>query len=57
MVTVEGPVWEVAAVVGASVRLADEHGQTASVPTSSLFVEAARNPGVRDYRPGPLAAA
>ncbi|MGV9937233.1 hypothetical protein ACWDY4_43135 [Streptomyces olivaceoviridis] len=54
MVTFEDPVWEVAAVVGASVRLADEHGQTASVPTSSLFDEAPRNPGAAITDPARL---
>ncbi|MFE2463644.1 transposase [Streptomyces sp. NPDC059402] len=38
-VTFEGRPWQVAAVAGASVRLVDEDGQTASVLTSLLFAD------------------
>lgn len=40
-VTFEGRAWQVAAVAGASVRLVDEHGQTASVLASFLFADPA----------------
>ncbi|GAA0902935.1 MULTISPECIES: DDE-type integrase/transposase/recombinase [Streptomyces violaceusniger group] len=38
-VTFEGRAWQVTAVAGASVRLVDEHGQTASVLASFLFAD------------------
>lgn len=38
-VTFEGRAWQVAAVAGASVRLVDTHGQTASVLSSFLFAD------------------
>ena len=38
-VTFEGRAWQVAAVAGASVRLVDEDGQTASVLASFLFAD------------------
>ncbi|WYB40028.1 transposase [Streptomyces sp. GD-15H] len=40
-VTFEGRAWQVAAVAGASVRLVDEGGQTASVLASFLFADPA----------------
>ncbi|MFD7635857.1 hypothetical protein, partial [Streptomyces sp. NPDC059873] len=40
-VTFEGRAWQVAAVAGTSVRLVDEHGQTASVLASFLFADPA----------------